>query len=86
VPFGVLFVQAILVLLGVAGVRAAARVLVYLRTAQAGEGARVLIVGAGSAGSLLLREITGRPQLGLTPSASSTTIPGSRDARSGGSG
>jgi FlaA1/EpsC-like NDP-sugar epimerase len=66
VPFGVLFMQALLVLLGVAGIRAAARVLVYVRSAQAGEGARVLIVGAGSAGSLLLREIKGRPQLGLT--------------------
>lgn len=66
VPLGVLFVQAMLVLLAVAGIRAAARVLVYVRSAQAGEGARVLIVGAGSAGSLLLREITSRPQLGLT--------------------
>ncbi|MDR3686231.1 MAG: nucleoside-diphosphate sugar epimerase/dehydratase [Coriobacteriia bacterium] len=66
VPFGVLFIQALLVLLGVAGIRAAARVLVYVRSTQAGEGARVLIVGAGSAGSLLLREIEGRPQLGLS--------------------
>ena len=66
IPFGVLFIQAILVLLGVAAIRAAARVLVYVRNAQASEGARVLIVGAGSAGSLLLHEIMGRPQLGLT--------------------
>jgi FlaA1/EpsC-like NDP-sugar epimerase len=66
IPFGVLFIQAILVLIGVAGIRAAARVVVYVRNAQAGEGTRVLIVGAGSAGSLLLHEIVGRPQLGLT--------------------
>lgn len=66
IPFGVLFIQAVLVLLGVAGIRVAARVVVYVRNAQAGEGARVLIVGAGSAGSLLLHEIMGRPQLGLT--------------------
>ena len=66
IPFGVLFIQAIVALLGVAGIRAAARVLVYVRSAQAGEGARVLIVGAGSAGSLLLHEIVGRPLLGLT--------------------
>ncbi|HEY5540231.1 MAG TPA: nucleoside-diphosphate sugar epimerase/dehydratase, partial [Coriobacteriia bacterium] len=66
IPFGVLFIQAIVVLLGVAGIRAAARVLVYVRNAQTGAGARVLIVGAGSAGSLLLHEIVGRPQLGLT--------------------
>ncbi|HEY5541025.1 MAG TPA: nucleoside-diphosphate sugar epimerase/dehydratase [Coriobacteriia bacterium] len=66
IPFGVLFIQAVLVLLGVAGIRAAARVVVYVRNAQAGEGVRVLIVGAGSAGSLLLHEIVGRPLLGLT--------------------
>jgi len=66
IPFGVLFIQSIIVLLGVAGIRAAARVVVYVRSTQAGEGARVLIVGAGSAGSLLLHEIVGRPQLGLT--------------------
>ena len=65
VPFGVLFVQALLVLFGVAGIRAAARVVVYVRSAQTTEGHRVLIVGAGSAGSLLLREIMSRPQLGL---------------------
>jgi FlaA1/EpsC-like NDP-sugar epimerase len=67
IPFGVLFIQAVLVLLGVAGIRAAARVLVYVRSTAASDGRRVLIIGAGSAGSLLLREITGRPQLGLTP-------------------
>ena len=66
IPFGVLFIQAILALLGVAGIRVAVRVVSYVRNAQAGQGARVLIVGAGSAGSLLLHEIMGRPQLGLT--------------------
>ena len=66
IPFGVLFIQAIVVLLGVAGIRAAARVVVYVRNAQTSAGARVLIVGAGSAGSLLLHEIVSRPQLGLT--------------------
>jgi FlaA1/EpsC-like NDP-sugar epimerase len=66
VPFGVLFIQAVVVLLGVAVVRAAARVVVYVRQAQSAEGQRVLIVGAGSAGTLLLHEIEGRPQLGLT--------------------
>jgi FlaA1/EpsC-like NDP-sugar epimerase len=39
---------------------------VYVRSTQATDGTRVLIVGAGSAGSLLLREISGRPMLGLT--------------------
>ncbi len=66
VPFGVLFIQAVLVFLGSAAARMAARVYLYLRASRTGSGRRVLIVGAGSAGSLLLREIQNRPDLGLT--------------------
>jgi len=54
------------VFLGASGARMAARVIMYLRFARQTEGRRVIIVGAGSAGSLLLREIQGRPDLGLT--------------------
>ncbi len=66
VPFGVLFIQAVLIFLGAAAARMTARVYLYLRTSNAGSGRRVLIVGAGSAGSLLLREIQNRPDLGLS--------------------
>ncbi|MDZ4167742.1 MAG: nucleoside-diphosphate sugar epimerase/dehydratase [Coriobacteriia bacterium] len=66
VPLGVLFFQALLVFLGSSGARLAARVFLYLRAVGASDGRRVLIVGAGSAGSLLLREIQARPDLGLT--------------------
>ncbi len=66
VPIGVLFIQAVLVFLGASAARMAARVLMYLRAVGAGRGRRVLIVGGGSAGSLLLREIQGRPDLDLT--------------------
>lgn len=66
IPIGVLFIQGLLVFLGSAGARLAARVIMYLRFARQSEGRRVLIVGAGSAGSLLLREIQGRPDLGLS--------------------
>jgi FlaA1/EpsC-like NDP-sugar epimerase len=63
VPVGVLFMQAVIVLLAVAAIRAAARVVVFVRSSQAHEGERVLIIGAGSAGSLLLREIQTRTEL-----------------------
>jgi len=65
VPLGVLFIQALLVFLGAAGARLAARVLLHLRASATGGRRRVLIVGAGSAGSLLLREIQNRPDLDL---------------------
>jgi FlaA1/EpsC-like NDP-sugar epimerase len=64
-PYGVLFIQALLVFLGTAAVRLAVRVALLMRSRTSGEARRVLIVGAGSAGSLLLREIQGRPDLGL---------------------
>lgn len=66
VPFGVLFFQAVLVFLGAAGARMAARVYLYMRSSGPQTGRRVLIVGAGSAGSLLLREIQNRPDLDLS--------------------
>lgn len=65
IPFGVLFIQATLVFLGASAARMAARVILYLRASRSGDGRRVLIVGGGSAGSLLLREIQNRPDLGL---------------------
>ncbi len=65
VPIGVIFIQAVLVFLGAAGTRLAARVLRYLQATRAGFGHRVLIIGAGSAGSLLLREIQEHPSLEL---------------------
>lgn len=65
VPLGVLFIQAAFVFLGAAAARMTARVYLYLRSARSADGRRVLIIGAGSAGSLLLREIQGRPDLDL---------------------
>ncbi len=66
VPVGVLFIQAIVVFMGSSAARLTARIFVYLRWAKPGDGRRVLIVGAGSAGSLLLREMQNRPDLGLS--------------------
>jgi FlaA1/EpsC-like NDP-sugar epimerase len=66
VPLGVLFIQALLVFLGASAARMAARVFTYVRSSRLGSGRRVLIVGAGSAGSLLLRELQSHPDLGLS--------------------
>jgi FlaA1/EpsC-like NDP-sugar epimerase len=65
VPIGVLAIQSILLLLGALAVRFAARAFVYVRSARGGAGRRIVIVGAGDAGSALLREIRERPDLGL---------------------
>jgi len=66
IPLGVLFIQAVLVFLGASATRLTARVLMHVRATGPGAGGRrVLIVGGGSAGSLLLREINSRPDLGL---------------------
>lgn len=66
VPIGVLFMQAIMVFLGTSAVRLTGRVLMHLRSSRHGAGRRVIIIGAGSAGSLLLREIQNRPDLDLS--------------------
>jgi FlaA1/EpsC-like NDP-sugar epimerase len=84
VPFGVLFIQAMLVFIGSAAARLAARVFVYLRSARPGVGRRVLIVGAGSAGSLLLREIQNRPDLELSVVGFLDDQPGIRGRTLGG--
>ena len=67
VPVGVLLVQWLLTLLGAAGVRLSVRILAYLGSSRVPSGRRVLIVGAGDAGSLLLRDIENQPDLGLNP-------------------
>lgn len=66
VPLAVLFYQAILVFLGCSAARLAARVFIHLHGSLPGRGRRVLIVGAGNAGPLLLREIQGQPDLGFS--------------------
>ncbi len=66
VPLGVLFIQSVLIFLGTAAARMTARVLVHLRAQTSGQARRLLILGAGNAGALLLREISSRPDLGLS--------------------
>lgn len=63
VPVSVLLVQWSTMLLGTAAVRLSVRVFAYVSRNSSGK--RVLIVGAGDAGSLLLRDIESQPDLGL---------------------
>jgi len=67
VPVGILVIQWLFVLLGSAALRLSVRVYAYAEAAQARVGTRVLIVGAGNAGSLLLRDIENQPDLALHP-------------------
>lgn len=66
IPMGVLFIQAVLVFVTTAGVRLGLRIVLHLHSLRQQDKERVLIVGAGSAGHLLLREIKARPDLGMS--------------------
>lgn len=69
VPLGVLVIQTLFVFIGMAGVRIAFRAKQFLRAQhrrQTETNTRLLIAGAGSAGSLLLRELHARPDLDVT--------------------
>jgi FlaA1/EpsC-like NDP-sugar epimerase len=68
-PFGVLAMNAVLVFVGLVGVRALRRLQGEAQDRKAraarGEMHRVLLVGAGQAGVLVARELRNRPDLGL---------------------
>jgi FlaA1/EpsC-like NDP-sugar epimerase len=66
IPIGVMVMTGVLTLGGALTWRSAPRVVAYLESRRRHHGAmRALIVGAGSAGLLLLREIESQPDLGL---------------------
>jgi FlaA1/EpsC-like NDP-sugar epimerase len=72
-PYGVIIIDYMLVLFGITGVRALWRLRIEYRGRKQNRGAdgqvaaRVLLVGAGSAGVLVAREVVGRPNLGIIP-------------------
>jgi FlaA1/EpsC-like NDP-sugar epimerase len=72
-PYGVIIIDYMFVLFGVTGVRALWRLRIEYQGRQQNQGvdgqvsARVLLVGAGSAGVLVAKEVVGRPNLGITP-------------------
>ena len=71
VPLGVLATDFVLAFVGIVGVRAAWRLRseshARRRRMIDGERHRVLLIGAGEAGVIVLRELMNRPDLGLVP-------------------
>lgn len=63
VPFGVVLIQGVLALLTLGGIRITVRAGQHVRSSVRHQGERLVIVGAGSAGTLLLRELQARPEL-----------------------
>lgn len=64
VPFGVVIFTTAFAFIGLAALRSVGRLWVVMTGAGSKGAYRVLIVGAGDAGSLLLRDIENQPQLG----------------------
>lgn len=66
IPIGVIIIASVVLFVGAAALRSGPRMAHYLRTQGGVTGGRkVLLVGAGNAGSLLLRDIEARPDLQL---------------------
>ncbi len=66
-PRGVLVIYFLLLLLGTVGVRAAARTILEGRGTLFPRGREVIVVGAGDAGSVIVREMLGNGSLRMTP-------------------
>lgn len=65
-PLGVLVLAATFVLIGTTSIRTLGRLIAYMQSrTQNKTGKRVLILGAGDAGSLLLRDIENHPELNM---------------------
>ncbi|MDR1775836.1 MAG: polysaccharide biosynthesis protein [Actinomycetes bacterium] len=61
IPLGVVLIQALCAFLALSGVRVTVRAIRHLRASGQHNGVRTLIIGAGSAGSLLLRDLQSHP-------------------------
>jgi FlaA1/EpsC-like NDP-sugar epimerase len=66
-PLSVTTFGAVLTLLGSGAIRFQSRLFATRHRPEGGEGQRVLIVGAGSAGSMILKDLLRSPSLGLRP-------------------
>ena len=64
VPLGVILIFSAFAFLGLAALRSTGRLWVVMTGGRSSGDHRVLIIGAGDAGSLLLRDIENQPQLG----------------------
>jgi FlaA1/EpsC-like NDP-sugar epimerase len=66
-PLSVVIFGTVLSLLGFGAIRFQSRLFSFRRRSLPSTVARVLVVGAGRAGSLLLKDLSGNPSLGLDP-------------------
>jgi len=66
-PLSVTTFGAVLTLLGSGAIRFQSRLFATRQRPEGSEGQRVLIVGAGSAGSMILKDLLRSPSLGLRP-------------------
>ncbi|PIE81587.1 MAG: polysaccharide biosynthesis protein [Chloroflexi bacterium] len=67
VVHSVFFLDSLLVLISVGGLRFSIRILAQQKTNVNGNGRKVIIAGAGEAGTLIVRELRRNPQLNLKP-------------------
>jgi FlaA1/EpsC-like NDP-sugar epimerase len=67
IPYSVAVFGAILSLIGFGAVRFQSRLFAFRRRQVVVERTRVLIVGAGDAGAMILKDLLGNPSLGLEP-------------------
>ena len=81
VPYGVVLIMGTFSFVGLAALRSVGRLWVVMTGAGTKGAHRVLIVGAGDAGSLLLRDIETQPQLGYNVVGYLDDDPGKRGLR-----
>ncbi|HEX9123130.1 MAG TPA: nucleoside-diphosphate sugar epimerase/dehydratase [Actinomycetota bacterium] len=67
IPLSVVILGATLALLGFGAIRFQSRLFALRRRSASGDRARVLIVGAGDAGAMILKDLLDNPSIGLQP-------------------
>jgi FlaA1/EpsC-like NDP-sugar epimerase len=69
IPLSIIIIGATLSLFGAGAIRFQSRLFAFRRRLASGERRNVLVVGAGDAGSMIVRDLLGNPSLGMRPVA-----------------